>query len=1054
MLRSFVCAALFAALLPASAAAQGRTDYFNVESPQVKPITVARIGGHDYLLICNTPDNSLEIWDTDETIVPASSRFVTRVPVGLEPVSVAFNATLGRAYTANFLGDSISMIGLAPLGGSVSATLIMTRNVGDEPMDLAFTADGSQLYVTHTTNGTYGWRDAASLAPITTSPDSSQLDPNASVPIGTPPLFVTCGLKEPRAVRVAGNVLYVLGFKGGNNPEVYDFDVYVRDLTSGTEQGIQGLGSTNFNMTFDSTGALWVVGAEAQNAAPGNVTEAAVAANVTGFVKSTLYLVQGAGTPGQTIVGRDLNSTTPGTPTPVANGEALAQPTDVVVFEAAGTRTVFVTAFGSDRVGVFTAGNPATPYAWPVTRTTIQRAPGSTNPIAGPRALAVKYANPADPADAGDRVYVLNRLDNSFSSLSAPAGAFIETIALANDPTPDYIRAGRKFLYSAELSENDFVSCASCHMDGRTDSLGWFLGAPPAPAYPPALADGLAVPATFVADKGLMVTQSLQGLLNYEIEPANRDLFTNAPYHWRGDKADFREFRDAFVNLLGPGQTNPVSTADMVAFETFVNSIHYPPNPREPDARVYSGEPGTDPDSESDTEGSEAQLGLRLFHIRPLTTCAGRSCAQCHALPEGSNNRGTVPTGAGELIETAQTRGLFQREARQDKAPGAPSTVVTAEFGLTHLGGSNSLNGFLSRFQTPVPPPFTPVGFLALRTYMREFDWGVAPLVGRSYTVDKFNSASPETISTLTGFERQAAFANVGVAAYARVNGVETGYWFDLTATPPAYRVEGSAPPVFVSRGALLASATKLRDRIVFTATPLGSERRVAALDGTPSTLVGTNSPTGLELLPLVPNTANVDIPTFTKNWNPDPSVPAALRFVWTGGASLNPPFPKAIRLMQYGLIVDGSAQYGLAKLRHEAPRRFAVAGTDIRPGAKLHLFVPNSATPPNIGGPLGASATIELVLPLHPTYPRLPDGRQVWQTATEVEPYIAYMLMLGGPLAQGMPAVLDPVQVKLASEPPAVGTFNPDKFNWHYLRVENADATSGDGGWQQLRLP
>src|SRR5262245_57003996 len=89
-----------------SAWSQGRTEYFNVESPQVKPITVARIQNHDYLLVCNTPDNSLEIWDTDETL-SVDLRFKKRVRTGLEPVSVRFNPTNSRAYTANFLGDSI-----------------------------------------------------------------------------------------------------------------------------------------------------------------------------------------------------------------------------------------------------------------------------------------------------------------------------------------------------------------------------------------------------------------------------------------------------------------------------------------------------------------------------------------------------------------------------------------------------------------------------------------------------------------------------------------------------------------------------------------------------------------------------------------------------------------------------------------------------------------------------------------------------------------------------------------------------------------------------------
>lgn len=1036
MRRVLAHAALSCALLPAIAAAQGRTDYFNVESPQVKPITVARLGGHDYLLICNTPDNSLEVWDTNESL-SASARFKGRIGVGLEPVSVAWDPTLGRAYTANFLGDSISMMALTIASGSLSATLIQTTYVGDEPMDI--TIFGSDLFVTHSTPGVFGWRKTSTLAAQTTAcsiSDMTFIDPNVTV-AGT-----TYGLKEPRAVRYRNGSIYVLGFKGGNTG-TYDFDLYVRDLAScSAATMVSGLGSTNFNMTFDSTGDLWVVGGEAQNGVAG---EAVVAAETTGFVKSTIYLVQNPGVSGQTITKRDLNATSaalPATPISNASTDALAQPTDVAVYENGGTRKAYIAAFGSDRVGVLTAGSLSTPYAWTLTRIDIPVASGSSNPLSGPRALVVKPANASDPNDPGARVYVVNRLDNSFAIIDATTDAYVTTIALANDPTPSYVRDGRQFLYSAKLSENDFVSCASCHMDARTDSLEWDLSSGATLAYPAGLVDGLNAPFPlfFEPDKGPMITQSLQGLTNFEVDPTNIDLFTNAPYHWRGDKADFTEFRGAFVDLMGPTQTNPVSTDDMVTFETFVNSVNYPPNPYEPDLRVYGGTPGTDPDDE--TSGTDAQLGLKLFHTHPLDLCAKRSCVQCHALPEGSNNRTTTPTGAnGEPIETAQMRGLFQREALQDRAPGTPSSIVTAEFGLTHDGVRPSLNNFENRFSSE----FKTSALLAVKHFIREFDWGVAPLVGRSYTVDRSNSASSTTTTELAKYEAQAELANVGVAAYARVNGVETGYWYDVTVSPPSYCVEGSA--THVSRSALLATCTGLRDRIVFQATPLGSDRRTAALDGVPTPLTNAG-PSNIALMPLVPNTANTSIPSFRKNW--DPNGPAGLQYVQ---GTPNPRFPKAVRLMQHGLIIDGGGIYGLKKLHHEAPRRFAVAGNDILPGATLHLFVPDSTTAPNTANDEHDIPTIELVLPIYPTYPLLEDGRQVWQTAIEVEPYVAYMLMLGGPQAPGMANVLDPVTVDSLTEPPSSGTFDPNNFNYHFVRVVNPDGNFADGGWQPLVL-
>src|SRR5262249_55610860 len=75
--------------------------------------------------------------------------------------------------------------------------------------------------------------------------------------------------------------------------------------------------------------------------------------------------------------------------------------------------------------------------------------------------------------------------------------------------------------------------------------------------------------------KGVLVTQSLQGLMNSEVERPQPDngvvqfqRFSNAPYHWRGDKKTFVDFNEAFVNLQGAkdvGTTEPmgVSASDM-----------------------------------------------------------------------------------------------------------------------------------------------------------------------------------------------------------------------------------------------------------------------------------------------------------------------------------------------------------------------------------------------------------------------------------------------------------------------------------------------------------
>lgn len=66
------------------AGAQGT--FTNFETPQTHPIEVALIGGPggvEHVLVCNTPDNSLEVWTAT-----SPPQFKARVSVGMGPGTV------------------------------------------------------------------------------------------------------------------------------------------------------------------------------------------------------------------------------------------------------------------------------------------------------------------------------------------------------------------------------------------------------------------------------------------------------------------------------------------------------------------------------------------------------------------------------------------------------------------------------------------------------------------------------------------------------------------------------------------------------------------------------------------------------------------------------------------------------------------------------------------------------------------------------------------------------------------------------------------------------
>ncbi len=1040
-------------LVSSLCAAQGRDSFLNLEIPQVAPIVVARVGGLDVVLACNTPDNRLEIYDV------RGLRFLARVPVGLRPVSVSYDPVRGVAYTADMLGDSVTRILLTrdPLTKALRARVDRTVYVGDEPMMVLPSSDGKTLFVTKNTRNALAWVQAKSLLPVV--PGYSE-----RIPLLDSFQNPTQALRHPRfmAMGPQGN-LHVLGFLGGHS-WLHDSDLWSFDFKTRRASMLGGLGTCKTGMAFQKNGDLWVIAWDAQNQ---RVSEPVVAAAPTGFVKSLLHRIRGLGTSKVSVETRDLNLSSLGKP--VSYQESLAHPMGIQVYEPKGGAVkIFVAAFHRDRIGVVLPGQ-ASAAQWKVRGFSVPRAVGSGNPMAGPRGLALRYGIPGVPGDPGDRLYVMNRLDNSIAEVDPVSEKVLRVRALQNDPTPPYIRKGRRFLYDAGLSGNGFDACASCHIDGRSDGLGWDLsaGSPSgAEQFNPQLVDGvtdqriLSIKQKYPFRKGVKVTQSMQGLATSEVQGLGQRLFTNNPLHWRGDRPDLSFFNAAYVGLMGmknlapPGQRpRGIPIPSMRVFEEFSFSIHFPPNPDEPIERRYSGSFGAK-DAE---DGSGALLGLKLFHTRalrdPLTNVAearsaGRSCVQCHSLPAGSNNRLTSFSlgGIPQVIETPHLRGLQAKEARWIFDPFQTSKITTNEFGLGNSGAQADI------------VDFTQFGFAhdflkkeknkldAIARFLREFDTGIAPSVGLSWTVAPGQESSPGTRFMLDLFEGKTRSADAGLAVHALLAGKELGFWFD--PLQGSYRTEPGGK--VLGRAALLGLLRASSDRLVFLQTPLGSARRVAAPSGRASILRGPPA-SRIELLPMPVASPWTQVPLLDKNWIPGPKThPKA--FVWEGvysGTSTKVPEPvslKALRVMQLGLLQD-SPGFGLQRLRHEAPRRFRVAAKDLRPGAKLLLF---TTTDPKSPPPhKNFKNLFPLVLPLYPSGRKTRDGRPIYETAAEMKPEWTYTLMLGGTLAPGVAAARE----GRLPEPPKKGSFDPIRWNKHWVWILQEDGGLSTGGWQRIRI-
>lgn len=1098
-------AALALALAP-SLCAQGV--YVEHEAPMVKGLALAEVNGRHYLLAANLPDNCLEIYLTTSN---GELSLVQRVPTGLSPVSVIYQpgatSQTGQIYVANYIGDSVTRIEF-PTAGQPIATLRLTSFVGDSPTDLAIEPSTGRLQVLLASRSLLIVVDPVTLLP-------------------SPPLFPTFGLldfqtavfdpndgtipvmKEPRRLAWAGNKLHILSLRGDNavipgtpGTPGFRFSMLSIDPTlplPGAVQAIRtDLGSTNMGLAVASNGDVWVAGSMARNDQIGKVALNSLA---TGFVESLLFRVTAPGTSGVNVERRDLNLDAGGSLVPAGNpfaipptGDRVSMPADVVLREntAGAVVQAFVASLQTDRIVVLTppaGGSTGTLKTWPATTIQLQLPALSTYSMVGPRSLLLK-GTLAAAGDPGERLYCLNRFDNSISIVDPNnvAGGELAHLPLPSDATPQVVKTGRRHLYDARrTSGNHMVACASCHVDARTDGLAWaleggadVLSVTPVPSF---LVDGVtndsgawnAAP-TWPANKELKTTQSLVGLTNHPVQPMAQFLFDNAPYHWRGDRLDFVAFNEAFVNLmrLPPHPTSPapngpkalgISAAEMIEFRDYINQLMYPPNPEQPYEREYTGSVGT-PNSEND--GSGGRRGLKEFHIHPFnhsSIFAGRSCVQCHSLPEGSSNTITLRDPTGPLpglgldqpLESTQIRGIQAREGRLElpTLPPLPFTpfLRTQTAGLTQGGlGNLTSDDFVTAFFGPgFDADGTPglsvneqANLDSVLEFVRQFDQGVAPSVGPALTLGANGTPLATAAPWLALAETQAQRGNCGVVVFRRENGASSGYYYDVVSN----LYVNASTFVGVPRSAL-TSTPNPDDIAVFEGVHVGSERRIARFYAAPSSPPTPPVPTGITLLPTLPASHWRDVPSFTKNWAPPSGTPGPNDFVWTA-LTPTPARLRALREFQQSFLAVSGA-FGLPGLRHEAPRRFRVSGTGIRHGAKLRLGMPMpttvpATTPPPYANP--AADTFVMEFDLHPTLDNTqPSAPLVWETTVEAAPDALYVFMAGGIFAPGVVATWAGDFSQLAS-------LNPGAWNQYFVQVVNeGNPTPSAGFWAPLTV-
>ncbi len=726
--------------------AAGPTDFTHFESGHVHPIAMTPDGSR--VLVVNTPDNRLSVFD----VTGATPVRVGEVTVGLEPVSVAARSNT-EAWVVNFLSDDVSVVDLTTL--NVKATI----HAGDEPSDVVFANDLAWISVSN--------EDCLKI-----------FDPSD---VATPPQVVPIAARMPRALAVKpnGSSVFVAVFNSNHQTTCLSEAEAGDSLPPPNPPMKTGLPpapkvglivrKNSFGNWVDESGKIWNskvpydlqlveyleinttshavvhnfndIAVIMMGAAYDPVHDVAAVSgtyarndvrfepNLSGHTtEARLALCSSDGTRSRLLVNPQINYAVPTGPQSERDS-ALGIPTGVA-FSPDGNR-VYLTSLASDKLGVFDATSGSV----------LARVPT----VAGPTGV---LPDPTRP-----RIYIVGRFRNQLQTLSSASLASLDVTSIGFDPTPDDIVDGRKFFYSGATSGHGEEACASCHLFGDTDLLGWDLGNPlgDVQAKPPGQTDPLLQ--GFHPMKGPMMTQSLRGL------PGTVLL------HWRGDRADLNAFKPAFQSLLG--KSTPIADSEMTAMSNFVNALVYPPNPNENLDRTMPDAPA----------GQPSALRGQQFFLDSLVDGPLR-CVDCHAVPTGTNGQVIDHTALREAqdMKVPQLRNMYKKSGFKDST----GVLNKKGFGFTHNGSVDNLFDFLKfpGFNFGANQVVANARRRDVEAFLLAFDTGLAPSVGVQMTFDGANNTDAALLSRLETLKSEATNNNCDLIAKGRTPSLARGWLY------------------------------------------------------------------------------------------------------------------------------------------------------------------------------------------------------------------------------------------------------------------------------------
>jgi len=879
-----VCSAVLPLVIPDQTAAATTNSFVNFETAPVHPVVLSPDG--DRLAVCNLADNRLEVFNVSS----GAPVLIGGVPVGLDPVSVRFH-TPNEAWVVNHVSDSVSVVNVdlmrvvatidtgdgpadvAFAGNPVRAfvscastnavqvfdpanrTLVQTLALdGQRPKAIAVSPDRAKVYVAifesgnrstilSTSVGTLDGFPQPSVVDLPTGPHRGQNPPpnngtnflptiNPAIPTNVAAPKVSVIAKKNAAGRwVDDNNGDWTEFVSGTNSvfsgrprgwDILDHDVAVIDTASMGVSYLTGLMNICMDVAVNpASGQVTVVGTDALN----HIRFESVLRGV--FIRVNLALANPAN---DSNVVKDLNAHLDYKSAVVPEAErnkSIGDPRGIV-WNADGTRG-YVTGMGSDNLIVIDPqGNR------------VGRQP-ALELGEGPTGMALD--------DARSRLYVWNRFSATVSVVDTVNETVVTNVPLF-DPTPIEIKAGRKHLYNTRKTSGlGQASCASCHVDARFDRLAWDLGDPPAEVKTVSLAKvnfGRFPPSPtnhFHPMKGPMMTQTLQDIIGHE------------PFHWRGDRDGIEQFNGTFTNLQAAASV--LTTNQMQEFESFLATVHFPPNP----FRLFNNSLSTNlplmghvalgrgirPAGQQLPNGNP-QRGLTRFRLQGTV-----GCIHCHTLPTGLGTGmrwngfswAAIPQGTNgeshaaliQLNRSAQLPFKISQLRNLQEKIGLDFGRVRSEagFGFMHDGSVDSLVRFLQdSFDFRDDQETADMVAFLLSLTGSDLPSGVindpdrapglpgrdvAAAVGRQITID--NPAPVKLIADMIGVATSST-GRVDLVVRGEKDGLKRGWLFDRGTR--VFQSDRNGETILPDTLRMLASAT---NELTYTVMPRNNGRRM-----------------------------------------------------------------------------------------------------------------------------------------------------------------------------------------------------------------------------------